>query len=1171
MREIMTNKALWLKVYLPIFIVLIVLGAGLGSYFLFFDKEETLAPPVSNEMAMSTQDKEISKYMKFEYDVMSGTYTIVRMTESKADLTIPATYRGNKVVKIENMAFRNNDIENLVIENGIQIIGIQAFWNCEIQNLIIPESVVSIGSACFAKNPIQTIEIAEYNDFYYVANNCLIEKKNQKLILGAANSNIPSAISSIDSYAFFGNTGLTEITIPAFVSNIGDFAFSECVNLTRLIFGIGDCEIGSDAFSGCDNLQYVYIASGNKNFSNSSWLYDSNVFEMYLDCSLSYVNFPKSLRKLTLGPNAVLGNGFSYCENLISVTLLDGVKSIPSSCFSNCYSLLEINIPESVTSIGSNAFYECRKLSSIIFEDRTSPLFFGEEVFYNCLGIESFNIKSQYSFGSYAFGNCIGLKSVTFEDEYHVPTGMFSGCVSLSTVTSNGFSYIGNYAFKDCKNLASLTIDGTITSIGNGAFQNCSKLSSINISNSVETIGSYAFDNCSSLYSVTIGNGVKELPDYLFKGCNLNTLTIGSGITRVSTNAFSECSIKYLNVNYETISGDFKNQTELIQLNIGENVKTIDYDSFLNCTSLRSLYIPANVTYISDTAFKSCSGLSSITVASSNTEYRSEGNCLIQSNKVILGCMNSVIPDNIKEIGSYAFYDCVGLKNLVIPSSVNSIGYYAFYNNGQLESIEVAEGNYYFRSENNCLIKDNNVILGCKNSIIPTSVVGISVYAFLGCDELLSITIPSSVTSIDSSAFENCYGLTEIIVDENNTTYRSENNCLIEKATNALVFGCINSVIPESVTKINSYAFRGSGITEIVIPNSVTTIEMFAFYNCKYLTDVTIGKGVTRIESDCFFNCPIEMLSLNYNSIGSEFSGFSSLKTLYILENVNTINSSAFYNCNNLENISIGDNVSSIDNSVFSYCENIKSLTIGSGINYIASNAFHNCIIESLYLNYSSVNNGFSNNVKILNLKLGDNVNSVGDELFKDTGIESIEIGSGLNYVSNRAFYGVSNTLKTISVSEENSYYYVESGCLIYKPTKTIILGCNTSVIPNDIKNIESYAFYKCESLTSIVLPKTITQIGAYAFDGCRALKKIEFDADIVWKQLNFGDSWLGSFADGTKEIYIYTTDRISTLTALAKLNQLSNKKYLSINIYKSMMEYVGDNYGFLQIRAIEE
>ena len=276
---------------------------------------------------------------------------------------------------------------------------------------------------------------------------------------------------------------------------------------------------------------------------------------------------------------------------------------------------------------------------------------------------------------------------------------------------------------------------------------------------------------------------------------------------------------------------------------------------------------------------------------------------------------------SVTSIGERAFYDCSSLTSITIPNSVTSIGSSAFTNCSSLTSITIP---------NSVTSIGDDAFYGCSSLTsvtIPNSVTSIGDYAFEYYSSLTSVTIPNSVTSIGGWAFIYCSNLTSIVVESGNSTYDSRENCnaIIETATNTLIVGCQNTIIPNSVTSIGRGAFSGcSSLTSITIPNSVTSIGSSAFTNCSSLASISIPNSVTSIGSSAFWNC-------------------SGLTSVTIGNSVTSIGEEAFYDCDALTSITIPNSVTSIGVRAFQHCSALTSIAIPNSVTSIGIWAFEGC------------------------------------------------------------------------------------------------------------------------------------------------------------------------------------------------------------------------------------
>ena len=244
---------------------------------------------------------------------------------------------------------------------------------------------------------------------------------------------------------------------------------------------------------------------------------------------------------------------------------------------------------------------------------------------------------------------------------------------------------------------------------------------------------------------------------------------------------------------------------------------------------------------------------------------------------------------------------------------------------------------------------------------------------------------------------------------------------------NGIKYQTINASTVKVVANASSPTYSGdidipSSVTYDATTYSVTGIGIYAFYYCKDLTSVTIPNSVTSVGENAFENC-------------------TGLTSIEIPNSVTSIGDYAFHGCSSLPSITIPNSVTSIGKSAFRGCLGLTSMTIGNSVKSIGDEAFAYCY-----------------------------------------GLPSITIPKSVTRIGSQAFSGFRST--SIVVEDGNTVYDSREGCnaIIKTSTNTLILGCNSTAIPNSVTSIDSYAFYACTGLTTIEIPNSVTSIGDYAF-----------------------------------------------------------------------------------------
>lgn len=307
-------------------------------------------------------------------------------------------------------------------EYNVTKINGSAFYNCTgLTTVKIPSSIISIGNTVFYNCiSLTDISVDENNKNHKSVDGSLYSKNGKTFMqyaLGKADTEfvMPSTVTTINGFAFYGNSNLTSITISTAMTSIGSNAFYGCKGLVSVTIPDGVTKIGDSAFRDCFSLESVTMPNSVKTIEN---------------------------------------HAFRNCTSLSSVVISSITTKIGDSAFRDCISLESVVMPNSVTSIENNAFRGCSSLTSVTIS--TSATKIGDSAFRDCISLESVVIPS----------------SVT-----NINGSAFYGCTKLaSVVISNGVASIGGSAFRYCTSLKSIIIPSSVTKISDSAFRDCSKL-----------------------------------------------------------------------------------------------------------------------------------------------------------------------------------------------------------------------------------------------------------------------------------------------------------------------------------------------------------------------------------------------------------------------------------------------------------------------------------------------------------------------------------------------------------------------------------------------------------------------------------------------------------------------------------------------------------------------
>lgn len=946
-------------------------------------------------------------------------------------------------------------VKQLVVEPGVTAIREQAFQNCTtLETITMADDVLSIGYWAFSGcTNLTSVTLSEnLNDLQWrVFNEC----KQLTSI------EIPSGVTTIHSSTFQNCSKLSSITLPENLTSIGDYAFSGC-SMTSITLPETLTTIEDGAFSSCSRLSSITIPAKTVNIGNY----------VFHNCpKLSSVTLPASMSRIS--PNM-----FSDCTALRSITLPEKLTSIGDGAFYGCSALTAITIPQTVSELGSSAFSGCKKLSKIQIPDKVTEI--GSYAFSGCDILQTITFpKNLEIIGDSAFTNCPYLTSITLPDSVlSIGAYAFAHCDRLQSITiPDGVEEIGSSAFDTCSALTEIKLPQSLTTISSNMFYQCFMLSKVTIPEGVTTLEARAFAICDSLTEITLPHSLETIDFYAFNGAGLERITIPENVSFIGENPFpgymEEITFQgdaptYFNpyaFEHHTLTAyypaDNATWTEDVRQNYGGTVTwvpseslisegqcgpdafwelnsngklsvygtggTYDYNSSYSRSpwsqynqQITSLEVAEGITALGQNLFRGLENLETVTLADSITAI---------DNAAFLGCgfQTLELPENLTEVGSWAFQTCPNLEQVTIPGSLKRTGHGAFANCTALKKI-----------------------------VIPDGMEKIEAYAFKGCTALTTVTIGKNVKTIGTEAFYECPQLTNLAL----------NSQVLETVGEMAFHQCANLtgdlIFPQTLVSIGNSAFSycTSLTGNVVVPSGI--LGEFAFSETN-IRAVTLGDGVTRVGNRAFQNCP-------------------ELTTFSLGANLQSIGDDAFNYCENLTgDLVIPDSVTEIGYGAFRGCKNLTSLTLGRGLKAINGDAFNGC---SGLLRFSGLPSGLESigsqafagcQNMAGELILPDGLKEVGIEAFRNcrslTG--TLVIPESLTEIGIEAFSNCRNITGTLVIPD--TLKEIPNGAFNYCEKLTgLDLGAVTT--------IGAEAFAKTHGLTEINIPATVTSIGSNAF-----------------------------------------------------------------------------------------
>lgn len=507
-----------------------------------------------------------------------------------------------------------------------------------------------------------------------------------------------------------------------------------------------------------------------------------------------------------------------------------------------------------------------------------------------------------------------------------------------------------------------------------------------------------------------------------------------------------------------------------------------------------------------------------------NTEYQVVGGGLATGDVVVDAVYRG---KPVTSIADKAFYNNSKITSIKIGSNIKKIGERAFAKCSQLTSVIIEDG---VTTVGEKTFQSSKALVSVS---LPNSITEITPYMFSWCSALETITVGNNITAVGDYAFSNCKSLKKIALPDTTKSIGEYSFSDCEAMTEISLGAGLVSIadfaftkctvldgltFPETLESIGQAAFYSCpALSAIAIPDSVKTVGLQAFSDCTSLADISIGTGVTKLGGGIFYNTAffnnatgivtvsgwvieskdkeIAAISLPEGIYGFADYAFSGCKKLEQLSftGIKYIGDYAFMNCSNIWECIFDDSLLTIGGASFANCGYLKTLDVGASLESIGTQAFYGC----------SMLNGDS-------VELPKTLTTVGRNAFQGTRAEkeaqkniiivddwvvgttysssmpylSTVVPEGIRGIANYAFYKA-NIIGEISLPEGLE---IIGRSAFYSPLQPTAIN-----IPSTLKYIGDYAFYRCSYASfgedySLVLPEGVEYIGRSSFYECGSI-----------------------------------------------------------------------------------